>query len=167
MWGKIEASMHRFPERLKVLRVILENGLAIREGRLYVRDIEIPTVKLARVAGTDRRTVAEAVKMIGANPEFTQLFSMLEPAGPSLRKVAKQLGLGVVEIVAEAPSQPGILAAASGVLSSAGINIRQALVDDPELTPEPKLVLIGGKRIPGELMPLLLKIPGVSRVSVE
>ena len=159
--------MQRFPERLKVVRVILENGLAIREGSLYVGDIEIPTVKLARVVGTDRRTVAETVKMISANPELNQLFSMLQPSRSSLRGVAKQLGLGVVEIVVEAPSQPGILAAASGVLSGAGISIRQALVDDPELTPEPKLVLIGGMRIPGELIPLLLKIPGVSRVSVE
>ena len=46
------------------------------------------------------------------------------------------------------------------------ISIRQALVDDPELSPEPKLVLIAEKKIPGELIPEFLRIKGVEKVSV-
>ena len=74
--------------------------------------------------------------------------------------------LGVVEIVVEDPLRPGILAGASQLFSEMGISIRQALVDDPELAPEPKLVLIGDKVVPGEIVPRLLKIEGVTRVSV-
>lgn len=158
--------MGAHPERLKVVRTLLENGLAIRNGEVYLNEIEIPTLKVARVAGVDRRTVGETIRMIESNKELKTLFSKLQSAGLSLRGVAKELGLGVVEIVADDPKRPGILAGASKLLSGAGISIRQALVDDPELAPEPKLVLIGERPVPGELIPELLKIAGVSKVSI-
>ena len=47
-----------------------------------------------------------------------------------------------------------------------GIIIRQAIVDDPELSPEPKLTIIANTKIPGELIPKFLKIRGVEKVSV-
>src|SRR5256885_8579037 len=100
------------------------------------------------------------------SPELKTLFSNLRSAGMSLKGVAKQLGLGVVEIVVQDPHRPGLLADASQLFSQLGISIRQALVDDPELAPEPKLVLIGEKVVPGEIIPKLLKIHGVTRVSV-
>ncbi len=166
MWEKIESAAQGFPERLRVLKTLLENGLAIRNGKLYLNQIEIPTLKLARAVGLDRRTVKETVNMISSNPELSELFSGLQPAGVSLRGVAKQLGLGVAEITVEDPSRPGILAGASSILSAAGISIRQALVDDPELTPDPKLVLIGERPLPGNIISDLLKLPGVAKVSV-
>jgi predicted regulator of amino acid metabolism with ACT domain len=104
--------------------------------------------------------------MIDLDSKVKAIFSKLESAGPSLRAAAKQLGLGVVEITADNPSEIGILAHASRVLAEHGISIRQALVDDPELNPEPKLTLIGDRVIPGKAIPLILKIPGVAKVSV-
>ena len=123
-------------------------------------------MRIAKSAGVDRRTVDETIRMVEANPELRSLFSNLRSAGLSLKGVAKQLGLGVVEIIVEDPHKPGIIAGASLLFSQRGISIRQALVDDPELTPEPKLILIGDKAIPGEIIPKLLKINGVTRVSV-
>ena len=52
------------------------------------------------------------------------------------------------------------------MLAEAGISIRQALVDDPDLDPDPKLVLITGRTVPGTIIPELLKIDGVVKVSV-
>jgi predicted regulator of amino acid metabolism with ACT domain len=52
------------------------------------------------------------------------------------------------------------------VLNRAGLSIRQAIVDDPELSPDPKLTFIVEKKIPGELIPAFLKISGVAKVSV-
>ncbi len=128
--------------------------------------MEGPIVRIAKSAGVDRRTVDETIRMVETNPELRSLFSNLRSAGLSLKGVAKQLGLGVVEIIVEDPHKPGIIAGASLLFSQLGISIRQALVDDPELTPEPKLILIGDKAIPGEIIPKLLKINGVTRVSV-
>ncbi|MEM2961032.1 MAG: amino acid-binding protein, partial [Candidatus Bathyarchaeia archaeon] len=76
------------------------------------------------------------------------------------------LNFGVVEITPIDAKTPGILAAAACLIAQKNISIRQAIVDDPELTPEPKLTLITETKIPGELIPEFLKIRGVSKVSV-
>jgi len=166
MWSKIQAMMEGHPERLRVVRILLENGLRLRGNEVYLNDIEVPIVRIAKSAGVDRRTVDETIRMVETNPELRSLFANLRSAGLSLKGVAKQLGLGVVEITVEDPHKPGIIAGASLLFSQLGISIRQALVDDPELTPEPRLILIGDKAIPGEIIPKLLKINGVTRVSV-
>ena len=166
MWSKIQTMMEGQPQRLRVVRIILENGLGLRGNEIYLNDIEIPVVRIAKLARVDRRTVDETIKMVERNPELKSLFSNFRSAGLSLRGVAKQLGLGVVEIIVEDPHKPGIIAGATQLFSELGISIRQALVDDPELIPEPKLVLIGDRAVPGEIIPRLLKIQGVTRVSV-
>lgn len=166
MWERIRTLFQRHPERLKIAEFILRNGLSIRGDRVWINGIEIPILKIARVAGVDRRTITQTIRAINADQQLRVIFSNLESAGPSLRAAAKQLGLGILEITAEDPSRTGILANASRVLADEGISIRQALVDDPELNPNPKLTLIGDRRIPGEAIPLILKVPGVSKVSV-
>jgi len=158
--------MKAHPERLKVARICLENGLAIRADGIYLNQTEIPTARVARAAGVDRRTVSETMRMVNKQPDLRMIFENLQSAGLSLRGVAKQLGLGVVEITARDPKVVGILAGASKLLADAGISIRQALVDDPELVPEPKLTLIAGRSVPGDLIPKMLKIAGVSKVSI-
>ena len=166
MWERIRRVMESHSERLKVVRVCLENGLAIRDDRIYLNQIEMPTARVARAAGVDRRTVSQTIGMVNSQPDLRRIFENLQSAGLSLRGVAKQLGLGVVEITAQDPKMVGILASASKLLADAGISIRQALVDDPELVPEPKLTLIGDRSVPGVLIPEMLRIAGVSKVSL-
>jgi uncharacterized protein len=166
LWNRIVTTMANHPERLKVVRTLLESGLAIRRSRIYLNDIEVPVVKIARVARVDRRTVGETIKSIESNPELKSIFEKLGSAGISLKGVAHDLHLGTVEILVDNPSKPGILAGASGLLSEAGISIRQALVDDPDLVPEPKLTLIADRAVPGDLVTRLREIPGVTRVSL-
>jgi predicted regulator of amino acid metabolism with ACT domain len=168
MWNKIQELMGaHHPERLRVARLCVENGLAVRNDRIYLNQIEIPTARIARAAGVDRRTVVETVRMIQDNTNLQGIFERFQSAGLSLRGVAKQLGLGILEISAQDPKHIGILAGASKLLADAGISIRQALVDDPELSPDPKLTLIGDTSLPGNLIPEMLKIKGVARISVS
>ena len=168
MWNKIQELVGaQHSERLKVARLCIENGLAIRRDGIYLNQIEIPTARIARAAGVDRRTVAETIRMIQSDTSLQAIFERFQPAGLSLRGIAKQLGFGVVEISAHDPKNIGILAGASKLLADAGISIRQALVDDPELSPEPKLTLIADTDVPGNLIPEMLKIRGVSRISIS
>ena len=99
-------------------------------------------------------------------PELRMIFEEIRPAGHSLKEIAKHLNLGVLEITPVNAKSPGILSNAAMLLNRAGLSIRQAIVDDPELSPEPKLTLIVEKKIPGELIPEFLKINGVAKVSV-
>ncbi|MCW4046532.1 MAG: amino acid-binding protein [Candidatus Bathyarchaeota archaeon] len=166
MWSNIKKYFEEYPERLKVARVLVENGLSANGNKIYLNQIEIPPVRIARVAGVDRRTVNETLRMIQANRELRLIFEEIRPAGHSLKEIAKHLNLGVVEITPVDAKGLGILANSAMLLTKAGLSIRQAIVDDPELSPEPKLTLIVEKKIPGELIPELLKISGVAKVSV-
>jgi predicted regulator of amino acid metabolism with ACT domain len=166
MWSSIKGYFEAYPERLKVARVLVENGLSVRNGEIYLNEIEVPPVRIARVAGVDRRTVNETLTAIKANRELRLIFESLRSAGHSLKEIAKQLNLGVVEITPFDARTPGILANSATILARNGLSIRQAIVDDPELSPEPKLTLIADKKIPGEVIPELLKVKGIAKVSV-
>jgi hypothetical protein len=166
MWNSIKGHLEDYPERLRVARILIENGLSARNGKIYLNDIEIPPVRIARVAGVDRRTVNETLNTIKTNIGLRQLFESIRSAGLSLRESAKHLNLGVVEITPADARTPGILANSASILAKNGLSIRQAIVDDPELSPEPKLTLIVEKKIPGEIIPEFLKINGVVKVSV-
>ena len=166
MWNTIKKHLKAHPERLKVARVLVENGLSAKNCKIYLNQIEIPPVRIARVAGVDRRTVNETLSVINANRELKLIFEEIRSAGHSLKELAKHLNLGVVEITPVDARMPGILANSAMILTTGGLGIRQAIVDDPELSPEPKLTLIVDKKIPGELISELLKVNGVAKVSV-
>lgn len=166
MWDKIVKYLGSYPERLNVARLLIKHGLSVRNGKIYCGDILIPIVRISRAVNVDRRTVTQTIKMIESNPELKVIFSGISPAGPSLREIAKHLNFGVVEITPVDARMPGILAAAASLIAQRNISIRQAIVDDPELTPEPKLILITETRVPGDLIPEFLKIKGVLKVSV-
>jgi predicted regulator of amino acid metabolism with ACT domain len=166
LWSSIKYHFEEYPERLRVARVLVENGLSVKGEKIYLNQIEIPPVRIARVACVDRRTVNETVHAIRSNRELTSIFEAIRPAGHSLREIAKHLNLGVVEITPLDAKTHGILANAATVLTNGGLSIRQAIVDDPELSPEPKLTLIVEKKIPGELIAQLLRIEGVDKLSV-
>jgi len=166
MWSNIRKYLEQYPERLKVARVLVENGLSVRNGKIYLNEIEIPPVRIARVARVDRRTVNETINVIKANHELKKIFEGIRSAGHSLKEIAKHLNLGVLEITPVDAKIPGILANSAMILAKNGLSIRQAIVDDPELSPEPKLTLIVEKKIPGELIPEFLEINGVAKVSV-
>jgi predicted regulator of amino acid metabolism with ACT domain len=166
MWSSVKKHFENHPERLKVARVLIENGLGARDGKIYLNEIEIPPVRVARAAGVDRRTVIETLRAIWSNRELRLIFEGIRSAGLSLKEIAKHLNLGVVEITPVDARIPGILAGSAMILARSGLSIRQAIVDDPELSPEPKLTLIVERKIPGELVPELLNVKGVAKVSI-
>lgn len=166
MWKNIKKHFDDYPERLKVARVLVENGLTVKDEKVFLNQIEIPPVRIARVAGVDRRTVNETICAIKANRELRLIFEEIRSAGHSLKEIARHLNLGVVEITPVDARGHGILANSAMLLTIGGLSIRQAIVDDPELSPEPKLTLIVEKKIPGDLIAQLLEIEGVAKVSV-
>ncbi len=166
MWNKVAKHLSGHPERLAVAKVLVEHGLSVRQERVYCNEIEISFVRIARVSQVDRRTVTQTVKEIERNPELSIIFKHIRSAGHSLKEVARYFDLGVVEITPEDARTPGILAKSASLIADRNISIRQAIVDDPELSPAPTLTLITESKIPGELIPEFLRIDGVAKVSV-
>jgi len=164
MWRQISERLKDYPGRLRVAKVLVELGLSIRDGSIFCGDIEQSELKMARAIGVDRRTVKETAEFIESEPVLKAVFRGLKPAGPFLPNVAKYLGYRVIEIYAD-PHEVGIVAEATSLISKERISIRQAVADDPDLTPEPKLTLVVEKEPSGEALQKMLKIPGVTKLA--
>src|SRR5438445_12725941 len=99
MWSKIQAMMEGHPERLRVVRILLENGLGLRGNEVYLNDIEVPIVRIAKSAGVDRRTVDETIRMVETIHELRSLLSNMRAAALSLKGVAQMLRVRELTII--------------------------------------------------------------------
>jgi predicted regulator of amino acid metabolism with ACT domain len=166
MWSTIKTHFSNHPERLKVARTLIENGLNTKNGKIYLNQIEIPPIRIARAARVDRRTVNETLNAINKDQKLQLIFAEIRSAGHSLKEIARHLNLGVIELTVTNAKTPGIISSTATLLNNANLSIRQAIVDDPELSPEPKLTIIVERKIPGELVSEILKISGVVKISI-
>lgn len=166
MWNKIKRFFEGSPSKLKIAKMIVETGMRIgEEGKIYCGEIEVPATKIATAVGVDRRVVKYTAEAIMQEANLRKIFIDLKPAGPLLRDVAKHLGYGVIEIRAS-PEALGIIAETTALIYKEGISIRQILAEDPEIYPDPKLIVITERPIPGELLIQFLKIPTVKQVTI-
>jgi uncharacterized protein len=163
---KVISKFSDYPGRREVAKKMISLGMSVRQGGLYVADVEVKDLSLARAAGVDRRVVKATISQIEKDKDLSSFFSSLSPAGPFLKKVAKSLGMGVVEIEAGDGKSPGIIAKACSLIASRGIGIRQVYAEDPELSTSPTLVIITEKPISGALLKEFSQIPKVGKVSV-
>jgi predicted regulator of amino acid metabolism with ACT domain len=165
MWRQISDRLKDYPGRQKVAKALVELGLSIKDGqKIYCGGVELSDVKIARYLGVDRRTVRDTAQLISSDPVLKPVFERVRPAGPFLAEVAKFLGYSVIEIYAD-PHTVGIVAQAATLVAQEKIAIRQAVADDPDLTPEPKLTLVVEKEPSGTILQKMLRIPGVTKIS--
>ena len=165
MWQVLIDHFRRYPAQERVVRLMIEHGLRIHDGAICAGVIEIADTAIGRAADVDRRIVRSTVETILADARLSRVFTRLAPT-LHLKDVAPDLGCGVIEIVVSDARQPGILSGVSKVISDHRISIRQANVEDPDFTEEPKLFVVTESRVPGAIIPLLQAVPGVRGVTV-
>ena len=166
MWRSLSKYFGRYPSQGKVAKLLLEHGLRVQGGNVYCGDIELSDIALARAASVDRRIIRSAVQTIESNDELLNVYSRLRPTA-LFKEVAPAMGWSAIEIIPLDAQMPGILADVAGVISSAGISIRQAIVDDPELSAEPRLYVITESPVPPELIPAIKKCRGVRSILIH
>lgn len=165
MWRQISDRLENYPGRQKVAKALVELGLSVKEGeKIYCGGVELSDVKIARYLAVDRRTVRDTAQLISSDPVLKSVFERIRPAGPFLADAARFLGYSVIEIYADSHTV-GIVAQVATLIAQENISIRQAVADDPDLTPEPKLTLVVEKEPSGAILQKMLKIPGVTKIS--
>ena len=165
MWKKIARYFNRYPKRKKLAKKLLEYGLKVNKNKIYCGEIELSDSKIARAFNLDRRIITDTIKTISAKSDLKKIFSGLKPTC-HLKDVAPQMNWGVIEIIPEDPSAPGILADVATIIADNKISVRQAIVDDFELSEEPRLFIVTEKQVPGILIPKIRKVDGVKAVVV-
>jgi uncharacterized protein len=165
MWKQLAPYFDGFPTRMKIAQKMLEYGLRTSHGKVYCGPIELSDSKMARAFNVDRRAISATIETIQQHPELSKIFEKLQPTC-HLREVAPVMNWGVVEIIPEDPSTPGILAEVATLIARENISIRQAISDDFELTEEPRLYVITEGTIPAHLIPKIRHATGVKAVLI-
>jgi len=165
MWRQIAKYFNRYPKRRKLAQKLLEYGLKVRDNKIYCGEIELSDSKIARAFDVDRRIIISTIKTITEKNDLRKVFSRLKPTC-HLKDVAPEMNWGVIEIIPEDPSMPGILADVAKIVADAKVSIRQATVDDFELSEEPRLFIITEKQIPGIIIPKIREAKGVKAVII-
>lgn len=165
MWQVLIDHFRRYPAQERVVRLMIQAGLRIRDNKIHAGDVEVADTAVARAANVDRRIVRSTVETILKDPDLQEAFTRFLPT-LHLKDVAPKLGCGVIEIIPTDANTPGILAGVSRVIAHADLNIRQAIVEDPEFFDQARLFVVTGERVPGDLIQPLQDVPGVRGVTV-
>lgn len=165
MWKQIAKYFNNYPKRRKIAQKMLEYGLKIKDNKIYCGEIELSDSKIARAFDVDRRAIAATIDVIVKKPELNTIFSRLMPTC-HLKDVATNMSWSVIEIIPEDPSMPGIVAEVATIIAQNDISIRQSIVDDFELSEEPRLFIVTEKQIPGRLIPKIRNAKGVKAVLI-
>lgn len=163
MWIEIKKYFSNYPAQEKVAKLLLQYGLSVKDGKIYCENIEVPALRIARALEIDRRVVNATVETITVNKELKNFFKNLHPI-PFFRDLGKTMGWGVIEIIPEDPSMKGILARVAKIITDAGINIRQAITEDPDFSDNATLTIICENEIPAGLITKIRKATGVKKV---
>lgn len=165
MWRQIAKYFNKYPRRKKLAQKLLEYGLKVQNKKIFCGEIELSNSKIARAFNIDRRIITSTIITITQKTELQKVYSRLKPTC-HLKDVAPNMKWGVIEIIPEDPSMPGILADIAKIVADAKLSIRQAIVDDFELTDEPRLFIVTEKKVPGILIPKIREAIGVKAVVV-
>jgi uncharacterized protein len=165
MWKQIEQHFKGYPSRAIIAQKMLEYGIKTKNHKLYIGTIELSDSKVARAFGVDRRAITATLDTINKEPELQKIYSNLLPTC-HLKEVAPHMNWGVIEIIPEDPSTPGLLAEVATIIAAHNISIRQAISDDFEFSEEPRLFIVTEKQLPGILIPKIRQVKGVKAVLI-
>jgi predicted regulator of amino acid metabolism with ACT domain len=166
MWNTIYKKFDKYPSQQKVIKKLLLLGLKVGENnKVYCNDVEVNMSSLAKSINTDRRVIIATINNILSDDKLKRIFTNIQPSGPILSNISQDLGLGVIEIEGNA-EKVGILNQVTSLLAQENISIRQAYASDPEILSTPRMTIITDNPVDGKIIPLLLKIDGVTKVSL-
>jgi len=155
------------PSQQAVIRLLLERGFSVNdEGRVVSGGIEIPNTGIAREVGIDRRVVDATTDAILADDELRRIFQNISSI-PSLMDLAPVLDLTVLTVLVDDPEQKGIIARVAGTLADHDISIRQMVSEDPEFTDEPRLFVVTGQELPGDVINEIRAMAFVRKIELQ
>ena len=159
-------SFSGFPSQEKVARLLLQQGMSVKDGHAYCGEVEQGDSAIGRACGVDRRVVRSTLEKISVTPELDAKFSKLRST-LSMVELAPEIGCSSIVITPTDASMPGILADITDVLFRAGVSVRQAMVDDSGDKDSAVLLVVAYGRIPPESIPMLKACRGVSSILIK
>jgi len=91
----LDAYFKNFPARRKVAEFLFETGLSVKNGKIYLREVEVPISELSRVIGVNRKIIYHTIEYIEKTYPLKMIFEKLNPL-PSLITMAPIMGWEVL-----------------------------------------------------------------------
>ncbi len=166
MFKSIEKYFARRSAGRKVVEAFLRYGLAVHsDGEVYCGPIQMAPAKIGRALGVDRRVVIDTAHQIAAHEALLDIFARLQPRA-DIGESAAKLGFDSIEISADAHAA-GIVAQVTRVLAGHKVRIRQAIADDPDLFPEPKLSIVIDGKLSTRVLQALRRLPVTQKITIR
>jgi len=142
LWDKLINKFRRRKAGFEIARLMLESGMRIgADGHYYIGDIRVADSAISDALKINRQIVRDTAEFILEDVEIGQVFTKLKPSGSNLVEAASVLGLRALVIEAN-PNNIGVVSAVMKVFGDLGIMVHQAIVDDVELYPEPRITIL-------------------------
>ncbi len=163
---RIKRHFSLVPKQEQVAKLMLKMGVSVRDGDAYCGPIKLTDAAIARALDVDRRVVRSTIDRIMSIPELHRLFSEIQPT-LLLDRAANEIGCSSIEVIPIDSQVPGLMANILGVLSRKGINIRQAVVSDPQDSNESHLIIVTDGVAPGIILAEIRSVKGVASVILK
>lgn len=163
---RIKQHFQNHPSQEQVATLMLSLGISVKDGNAYCGPIVQSDTAVARAIGVDRRVVRSTINHIMEVPDLLNLFSKVSSM-LLLADAAKEIGCSAIEVVPVDASVPGLMARILDVLSEAEINVRQAVVSDPQNLRGSHLIIVADGQIPGDIMTSIRNTEGVASVIIR
>ncbi|HDZ35488.1 MAG TPA: regulator of amino acid metabolism, contains ACT domain protein [Thermococcus sp.] len=139
----LEAYFKNYPARRKVAEFLFENGLSVKNGKIYLRNVEVPISELARVIGVNRKIVYHTIEYIEKTYPLKLIFERLNPL-PSLTEVAPLMGWEVLEIDLDKERYLEGFSQVLGLLHQNGVSVMEVFSRNLKEEPTKLYIVIDG-----------------------
>lgn len=158
----LEAYFRNYPARRKVAEFLFENGLSVKNGKIYLKEAEVPISELARVIGVNRKIVYHTIEYIEKTYPLKLIFERLAPL-PSLIGVAPLMGWEVLEIELEKETYLESFSKILSMLSENNIPVMEVFSSNLREEPSKLYIVIDGV-LPVEVFAGLKEISGFQKL---
>ncbi len=154
-----------FPARKKVAEILVNNGISVKNSKLFIGNVEISINAVAKAAGVNRKIVYHTIEYIEKTYELKSIFESLRP-NLSLEQVAPLMGWEAIEIKFRKGKFGCSLEKITKILSEKACEIRQ-IIGERELLDSNRLVIIVDRPVKMETIAEIRNIEDVETIVIH
>ncbi|WP_461864799.1 regulator of amino acid metabolism, contains ACT domain protein [Thermococcus sp.] len=158
----LEAYFKNYPARRKVAEFLFENGLSVKKGRIYLRNVEVPISELSRIIGVNRKIIYHTIDYIEKTYPLKLIFEKLNPL-PSLIDVAPIMGWEVLELELEKEHYTQAISEVLTLLGTNGVSVMEIFSRNLRREESRAYVVIDGT-LPVEVFVKIKDLPGFKKL---
>ncbi|MDK2870141.1 MAG: uncharacterized protein PWP39_1376 [Pyrococcus sp.] len=161
----IEEYFRPYPARKKVAQILWESGMSVKDGKIYVKGVEVPISGIAQVAGVNRKIVYHTIEYIESKPALKLLFENLSPK-TSLISIAPLMGWEVLELTIQKGKYEKTLAKVLESLAERGVRVIEIFGSNPYEEKSKAFLVVEGI-IPFEVISYLREEGSLERIVIH